>query len=291
VDARLRPGLTPLPRPDAAAAGPRSPPADASCEGEAAAREIEALRAALRAREEFLSVAAHELRNPLTPIRMQVAMLLRAAASADPPVPEGILRGLERLEVATRRFLKRATVLLDVSRLASGQPFRPELSRFDLSTAVLEALADHEPVAMRVRSPIDTSAVEPGLDGIWDRLGVELVLDNLVTNALKHGAGAPVQVGLARHGEAGVRLWVRDHGPGVAPEDRERIFLRFQQALARRADSGGFGVGLWVAREVARAMGGDVGVEGPLGSGATFYLFLPLDVAAYLAAADGGDAT
>ena len=255
---------------------------------------VRELRAALRARDEFLSVAAHELRNPLTPISMQVAMLLRAARAADPPLPPGIVAQLERLELATRRFLKRATVLLDVSRLAAGHPFRPEVARFDLSALVLEVAADHAPAAARVRAALDTSAVEPGVLGAWDRVGVELVLDNLLTNAVKHGAGAPVRVGLARlaGGDAGaggrprVRLWVRDEGPGIAPEDQERIFARFEQARGRAPTAGGFGVGLWVAREVARGMGGDVEVESRPGAGATFSFVAPLDVAAHLGAAE-----
>ena len=253
--------------------------------GAEAGRLIEELRAALRARDEFLSVAAHELRNPLTPISMQVAMLLRAARAADPPLPPAIVAQLERLQLATRRFLKRATVILDVSRLAAGHPFRPEVACFDLSALVLEVAADHVLMATRIHSALDTSAVEPAVVGAWDRVGVELILDNLLSNALKHGAGAPVQVGLAMTEAGGspqVRLWVQDEGPGVALEDHERIFARFEQAQDRNAAAGGFGVGLWVAREVARGMGGEVEVESRPGAGATFSFVAPLDVAAHL---------
>ena len=249
-----------------------------------AAADPDALRQALRAREEFLAVAAHELRNPLTPISMQVALLLRAARAADPPLPPKILEGLERLELSTRRFLKRATVLLDISRLAGGHPFRPDVTRFDLSSLVAELLADQAPVAERVRTRLDGAAVEPGIEGAWDRIGVELILDNLLSNALKYGAGAPVAVALSRDGPGRIRLAVRDRGPGLAARDQERIFGRFQQALGRRADAGGFGVGLWVSREVARGMAGDIAVESRPGEGATFALTLPLDVAAALAA-------
>lgn len=270
---------------------PRAPGAARNPDGD----QVAELRAALRARDEFLSVAAHELRNPLTPITMQVAMLLRAARAADPPLPAGIVAMIERLELATRRFLKRATVLLDVSRLAAGHPFRPEVARFDLSALVLEVVADHAPLAERVRSPLDVSAVAPGVAGAWDRVGVELVLDNLLSNALKHGAGAPVAVGLEwiRPAAPGagqgleperVRLWVADRGRGLPPEDQERIFRRFEQARTRAATAGGFGVGLWVAREVARAMGGDVVVASEPGAGAVFSLVLPRDVAAHLEA-------
>jgi two-component system, OmpR family, sensor kinase len=253
------------------------------------AAELREMRAALRARDEFLSMAAHELRNPLTPIAMQVAMLLRGARNAEPPLPANIMVGLERLELATRRFLKRATVLLDVSRLAAGHRLRPDVSPFNLSTLLAELLEGHAPTAARVHCRLDSAAIEPGIVGEWDRVGVELIIDNLVSNALKYGAGKPVAVGLRTAAERQVQLWVRDEGPGIAAADHDRIFRRFEQALGRRTDSGGFGVGLWVAREVARAMGGELSVQSQLGRGATFSLLLPLDVRSYLAATQSGD--
>jgi two-component system OmpR family sensor kinase len=252
---------------------------------------IRKLREDLRARDEFLSVAAHELRNPLTPISMQVDMLLRSARTASPPLPANIVAGLERLESATRRFLNRATVLLDVSRLAAGHPFQPDVSRFDLSALVVELVADRAPMAERLRTKLDTEAVELGVVGAWDRVGVELILDNLLSNALKYGAGAPVALGLMRLDNPGTPpracLWVRDGGPGIAAEDHARIFERFQQARARKPTAGGFGVGLWVAREVARGMGGDIRVESQPGAGATFSVVLPQDVEAHMAAEAG----
>ena len=253
------------------------------------------LREALRARDEFLSIAAHELRNPLTPITMQVAMLLRKARVADPPLPADIVAGLERLELATGRFLKRATVLLDVSRLVAGHPFRPEVSRFELAAVVLECLAGHALMAERVHSHLDASAVARGVEGTWDRVGVELIVDNLLSNAMKYGAGAPIAVGVAAAGQSAagppqVAFWVRDGGPGIAAEDHERIFGRFQQALGLEATGGGFGVGLWVAREVARCMGGEISVASRPGAGAEFSVVLPQDVATYLQATKMGKA-
>jgi two-component system, OmpR family, sensor kinase len=250
---------------------------------------IEELQQALRARDEFLSVAAHELRNPLTPIAIQVGLLLREARSAVPPLPPQFVAGLERLDLATRRFLNRATVLLDVSRLIAGYGFRPDVSRFSLSDLVRDLAADQAPMAEKLRISMNLSAVQPDVTGAWDRVGVELILDNLLSNAMKHGAGAPVDVGLqavdTSNGPA-VRMWVRDQGPGIAPENHERIFARFQQAQSDNATSGGFGVGLWVARAVARGMYGDIMVESGLGLGATFVVTLPRDVAASAAAAE-----
>ncbi|HQT80310.1 MAG TPA: HAMP domain-containing sensor histidine kinase [Rhodopila sp.] len=248
---------------------------------------VDDLREALRIRDEFLSIAAHELRNPLTPISVQVAMLLRSARSADPPLPTEFIAGLQRLDRATRRFLNRATVLLDVSRLVAGHPFRPDVSRFNLSELVLELVADQLPVAERLHVKLDTLAIKPDIVGYWDRVGVGLILDNLISNAMKYGAGALVEIGAESLGETPVtdgqlRLWVRDKGPGIAAEDQERIFARFQQAGTNKVAAGGFGVGLWVAREVARGMGGDIRVESQPGDGATFIVVLPRDVAAHL---------
>jgi two-component system OmpR family sensor kinase len=250
---------------------------------------IEELQQALRARDEFLSVAAHELRNPLTPISIQVGLLLRAARSANPPLPPQFVAGLERLDLATRRFLNRATVLLDVSRLIAGHGFRPDVSQFSLSDLVRDLAADQAPMAEKLRISMNLSAVEADVTGAWDRVGVELILDNLVSNAMKHGAGAPIDIGLEGLDTPegpGIRIWVRDHGPGVAPDDHERIFARFQQAQSDNATNGGFGVGLWVARAVARGMYGDITVESGLGLGATFVVTLPRDVAAFAATAD-----
>jgi two-component system, OmpR family, sensor kinase len=248
---------------------------------------IEALKQALRVRDEFLSVAAHELRNPLTPISMQVGLLLRLAHAANPPLPAQFVAGLERLDQATKRFLNRATVLLDVSRLIAGHGFRPDVTSFDLSALVRDLVADQAPMAERLRIVLDTAAIENDVVGAWDRVGVGLIFDNLISNAMKHGAGAPITIALRRFEEGGhpcVEIRVKDHGPGIAPDDHERIFARFQQAQPTAATTGGFGVGLWVAREVARGMCGDIRVDSSLGSGATFIVTLPRDVAAYLAA-------
>lgn len=248
---------------------------------------IRKLREDLQARDDFLSIAAHELRNPLTPISMQVGILLRSARAANPPLPAHIVAGLERLELATQRFLSRATVLLDVSRLAAGHPFRPDVTRVDLSALILDLVTDRAPIAERLRIKLDTDAVEQGVVGAWDRVGVELILDNLISNAMKYGAGAPIALGLTQQVDdrtaERVSFWVRDAGPGIAVEDHEQIFARFQQARARKPTEGGFGVGLWVAREVARGMGGDIQVDSQPGAGATFRVSLPLDVEAHMA--------
>jgi signal transduction histidine kinase len=236
------------------------------------ARLIEELREAVRARDEFVAIAAHELRNPMTPILMQVHNLAAAARNPGRCRPEILAPRLELLEHAVRDFVRRSTTLLDVSRVAAGN-VRIELAEVDLSS-VVQGVVDRAGVAARMaRSPLDADLQE-GVVGTWDRLALEQVAENLLSNALKFGAGKPVNVALRAEGGA-ARLAIRDRGIGISEDDRARIFRRFERAVTRR-EHGGFGVGLWLANQLVVAMGGAVAVEGAPGEGTTFTVTLPL---------------
>jgi len=235
-------------------------------------RLIEELREAVRARDEFVAIAAHELRNPMTPILMQVHTLAAAARSPRRCRPEVLGPRLELLEHAVRDFVRRSTALLDVSRVAAGN-LRIEPAAVDLS-AVVRGVVDRAGVAARMaRSELDADLQE-GVVGLWDRLALEQVAENLLSNALKFGAGKPVAVALRADGRA-ARLAVRDRGIGISEEDRARVFGRFERAVARR-EHGGFGVGLWLAGRLVAAMGGAIAIEGAPGEGTTFTVTLPL---------------
>jgi signal transduction histidine kinase len=110
--------------------------------------------------------------------------------------------------------------------------------------------------------------------GRWDANRLEQVLTNLLSNALKFAPGKPIDVSVENRGNR-VLLGVRDRGPGIAPEDRQRIFDRFERT--RTAEGiGGIGLGLWIAKQIVRAHGGDIRVDGGLGEGASFWVDLPL---------------
>ena len=233
---------------------------------------IAALREAVRARDEFVAIAAHELRNPMTPLLLQVSALLAAARSPRRCRPEVLVPRLEALELAAQEFVRRATTLLDVSRVAAGN-LRIELAEVDL-TGVVRGVVDRASVAARrARSHLEADLQE-GVVGTLDRLAVEQVAENLLSNAIKFGAGRPVRVALRSDGRT-ARLIVRDQGIGISEEDRARIFQRFERAVARR-EHGGFGVGLWLANQLVLAMGGAIGVESEPGAGTTFTVSLPL---------------
>ncbi len=233
-------------------------------------RRIAALEEAVRARDEFIAIAGHELRNPLTPIVLLVDMI-RGQASGLKGARE-LMPGLDRLDRAITAYLKRTTVLLNVSRLSSGT-FSLELSEIDVS-AVVRDVADSLAVsAQRVGSAL-ILAIKDGINGVLDRLGVEQITENLLTNALKYGGGEPIEVTLVRDGDH-ARLRVRDHGIGIQPGDQARIFARFERAVSR-SQHGGFGIGLWMVGRLVEAMEGSISVESSSGNGSSFTVTLPL---------------
>ena len=128
------------------------------------------------------------------------------------------------------------------------------------------------PAARMARCRLEPD-LQDGVVGQWDPLALEQVAENLLSNALKFGAGKPVAVALRAAGEV-AELTVRDRGIGIPEADRARIFQRFERAVARR-EHGGFGIGLWLANQLVRAMGGAIGIESVPGEGSTFVVRLP----------------
>jgi signal transduction histidine kinase len=236
------------------------------------ARRIAELELAVQARDEFLSIAAHELRNPMTPLLGQVEVLLAVARRAGSPCPERILVGLQRLEQVMGRYLERAKILLDVSRITSGK-LHVQPRPVDLSELVLNAVRKHLPLFEKAGCSVE-QRLQPGIMAHLDALAVEQIADNLLSNAAKYGAGAPVEVALSAD-DAMARFVVRDHGIGISAEDQARIFDRFERTVMARSHSGGFGIGLWITRQLVQALHGAIAVESHPGEGSAFEVTLP----------------
>lgn len=234
-------------------------------------RVISELRAQLRERDEFIAVAAHELRNPLMPISMDVELLRVRADRLAQQLPPEFSEGLHRLQRNVAAFIRRAGVLLDVSRAADGN-IELERVAVDLTQQVHQVMQALSPLALRAGCELTCDSAEP-LVGYGDATALEQIIENLLSNAIRYGAGAPIQV-MTKRDETHARVSVRDHGVGIDPIDQQRIFERFERAGSRRRD-GGFGVGLWIARQLARRMNGDIVVQSAPGAGATFTLTLP----------------
>ena len=234
---------------------------------------IAELRGAVAARDDFITVAAHELRNPMTPIAAQVQLLLvrarREGASA------ATMAGLERLDMAIGHYIRRATALLEISRVNAGQ-LRLTPTAFDMAELVAEATAHYETLAVLAGSPLRCDAEGP-MVGTWDRLSTEQILDNLISNAIRYGYGKPIDVALAAEHD-GVAITVADRGAGIEPTHLERIFGRFEQIAGTDRRNGGFGIGLWLVRNLVEAQGGRIEVESDVGAGSTFRVHLPRDI-------------
>jgi PAS domain S-box-containing protein len=231
---------------------------------------------AISVRDEFLQVAAHELRTPITSLKLKVQSLLRAAGAEGPPLPMEKLRGrLEDVDRIVGKLSGLINELLDISRITAGN-LRLTLEEVDLAALVREVALRFEAQAAQVHVPIHVLAHNP-LVGRWDRLRLEQVVTNLLSNALKYGSGRPVHIDTQADGTH-ARLRVRDEGIGIAPEALSRIFGRFERAVSER-HYGGLGLGLYITRQIVEALGGTVYVESTPGQGSTFTVELPLEPA------------
>src|SRR3954454_23414571 len=182
--------------------------------------------AQLRARDEFLAIAAHELRNPMTPIAAWIELLLTQARRRSSHIPPEILRGLERLEYLVNAYLRRATTLLDVSRISTGN-LQLTKTKIDLSSLVRETVSAMIPAAEAAGCALHLT-VQDGVSGSFDRTAVEQVIENIVSNAIRYGAGQPINIAFTADGN-NVWLAVSDQGIGISEADQVRIFEQFQR--------------------------------------------------------------
>jgi PAS domain S-box-containing protein len=234
----------------------------------------QALEEAIRARDEFLSIASHELKTPLTSIQLQTQMMQRNIELGRPDAfdPLRVTRLVAQIHKSIQRLSRLVDDMLDISRLATGKlSFTPE--RFDLCKLAQEVVERLLVQASVSGAPLSCEGPDP-IEGDWDRFRIEQVITNLITNALRYGEGSPVEVTIHRLGQHAV-VKVRDQGPGISPENQERIFQRFERATSASSVSG-LGLGLYISREIIERHGGVLRVESEPGQGATFIVELPL---------------
>jgi signal transduction histidine kinase len=222
---------------------------------------LERLEATFRAQRAFVDDAGHELRTPITIIRGQLELL-----SDDPEERQ------RALELVTQELDRMARMVDDLLLLAKAeQPSPLELDLVEVPELV-------EEVGEKVRALADRAwSLEPGEPGtvVADRDQLTQALVQLVQNAIDHTEhGDPIAIGASVDGDR-ARLWVRDSGPGITPEERDGIFERFHRAGPRRSD--GAGLGLAIVRAIAEAHGGTVTVDSEPGRGATFTIEIPVN--------------
>lgn len=228
---------------------------------------------AIRARDVFLAVASHELRTPLTALNLQMQNLLRSLARAPAePGPADSTRRVQEMDQQLARLTALVETLLDISRVGSGR-IDLVLEELDLRELVRAAVAQFRDQATKAGCDLQTELDGDACTGRWDRLRVEQVLTNLLTNAVKFGAGEPVRVALVCSPSLAT-ISVRDQGIGIARQDHQRIFELFHRSPTERP-FGGMGLGLWIARQIVTTMGGSIEVKSALSQGAEFIVSLP----------------
>ncbi|HVZ87755.1 MAG TPA: ATP-binding protein [Polyangia bacterium] len=226
---------------------------------------------AIRLRDEFLSLASHELKTPLTVLQMQLDTLHERLDASDHKATTKLLRAAQSSE----RLAALIESLLDVSRIATGR-FALNPRNADLVEIAAHLVDTLRPHAAKVGCEL-VLAGDASLLGSWDQIRIEQVLANLLSNAIKYGAGRPVEVSIEARAGAAV-IAVRDHGAGLPEAEVGRLFQRFERASSSR-HYGGLGVGLYLVQEIVAAHGGTVSAANAEGGGARFEVRLPMPAA------------
>jgi signal transduction histidine kinase len=227
------------------------------------------VRLALQGRDTFISTASHELRNPIGALTLRLGILEKLVSRNAEKTQ--IANHLESTRHQVERLNRLVENLLDASRIKAGRLVL-ELENLDLSAVLGEVVAREQVAWAREGCNLTLRSGGP-IVGRWDRLRLDQVITNLLSNALKYGLGNPVEVVLEADARR-AKLSVRDHGIGIAPEDRARIFQPFERAVDPRSFRG-LGLGLWIVRQIVEAMGGTIRVESVVGAGSTFTVELP----------------
>ncbi len=220
-------------------------------------------------RDDVLSLAAHELRNPLHALSLHLA-LARATAQAGNPA-EAADR-IRRAELTLKRYSERVTVLMEL--LASPGARYPLARRSVDVPALVSTLVESLEQEARSRG-IEMAVASPGFaaERSVDPVALEQVLDNLLLNAFKHSGADRVVVRLTADGDSW-RLEVEDNGRGIAIEDQKTIFEKFAVA-AHSSRGAGTGLGLWIVTRLVQAMGGDIALSSAPGTGSVFTVRIP----------------
>ncbi|MFM9487592.1 hybrid sensor histidine kinase/response regulator [Pseudomonas monachiensis] len=232
------------------------------------------LEQAVRMRDDFMSIVAHEVRTPLNGLILetQLRKMHLARDNAAAFTLDKMHAMVDRDERQIKSLIRLIEDMLDVSRIRTGKlSIRPK--RVDLSTLVRDVLHNFSQQIDAAEASVSLDAVQPVI-GNWDEFRIEQVISNLLTNALRYGAKSPIAVKV--YSEGGQALVdVQDQGIGISEENQKRIFQQFERVSARHAVAG-LGLGLFISEQIVAAHGGTITVQSRIGEGALFRVCLPL---------------
>ena len=233
------------------------------------------LEAAVRMRDDFMSIVSHELKTPLNTLILEVQLRkLQLGRNNLAAFSEDRLRQMvDKDERQIQSLIRLIDDMLDVSRIRTGKlSIRP--SRADLGKLAASVVENFAPQMEASGCTLLFQRPEP-IIGVWDEFRIEQVLANLLTNAMRYGAGKPVQVSVSATPE-GACIEVCDQGIGISQKSLERIFCQFERAEGSES-SAGLGLGLFIAEQIVKAHNGRIQVVSEEGKGALFRVLLPLN--------------
>ncbi|HAZ14724.1 MAG: hypothetical protein A2X86_12760 [Bdellovibrionales bacterium GWA2_49_15] len=227
---------------------------------------------AIQARDEFLSIASHELRTPLTTLSLQLQVAKRELSQGnDLPDRDRLIEVCEISLLQTNRIINLIEELLDVTRIRAGR-LNLHFEVVNLSQLIREIVASFSPQLAQAGCQVE-SKIDSDVTGLWDKIRLEQIVSNLLSNVIKYAPGKPVKIGLIGK-ENMVTLKVQDFGPGISKEKQAKIFQRFERLMGPENISG-LGLGLYIIDQIVRALKGRVYVESEVGKGSTFVVELP----------------
>jgi len=224
----------------------------------------------LRSRDEFISIASHELKTPITSIKLQTEMAIRGLAKGDPETlnPERVKKMIEQTDRQATRLNKLVDEMLSIYEISAGK-LNLDRHDFDMVRLLKKITAN----AAFEHYPLDMICPDRAMIN-GDEFRLEQVIENLLSNAKKYGKNLPIQIemNIAPHE---LTLVIRDQGIGIDKADQERIFRRYERAVPANKISG-LGLGLYISKNIVEAHLGRIEVTSELNHGSQFSVVLPL---------------
>lgn len=234
-----------------------------------------ALKTAIRTRDEFLSIASHEFKTPLTSIKLQNQLILRTVvknSNLTDVEKEKLSSMLNQTDKSIERLARLVDDLLDISRISTGK-FVLQLETFDLSELMKDTVERLVPLLSKSNCQVELKKIDEVV-GTWDKFRIEQVIINILTNAARYGAGKPIEVKIFKDGNF-AKICIKDFGRGIASEDLERIFQKFERANLPE-ETKGLGLGLFIVKEILQMHHGNIQIISEVNKGSEFIVTLPL---------------
>ena len=233
------------------------------------------LQEAVYARDEFLSIASHELKTPLTSLKLQAQMIKRAINKNGPDFnpTEKLSTLVDQTDRQTLRLERLVDDMLDISRIRTGR-LRIEKTKFNLCDLVKDITERMREQFQDIEGGMPTLDLCEDATGVWDRVRMEQVITNLLTNAIKYGKGKEIIINVTSTKDK-TTLKVTDRGLGISSEFKDKIFDRFERAGMSANEVSGLGLGLYITKQIVKAHHGHIWVTSEIGKGSTFIVELP----------------